>query len=114
HGVRQLIALAVHRSNFDCTGGVMTLEVSGLSKVYGTAVALDDVSFVAHPGETLAVLGQNGAGKSTLVNILAGLTAPSAGSVTLGGQELHVSSPRAALNRGIVLIPQELSCLPAM
>ena len=48
--------------------------------------ALDDVSFALTRGEGLAVIGENGAGKSTLLKILAGITAPTAGSLTVTGK----------------------------
>jgi iron complex transport system ATP-binding protein len=49
---------------------------------------LDQVSFEAHAGELVAVIGRNGAGKSTLLDILAGLRQPSAGSVTIAGRRV--------------------------
>ena len=56
---------------------------------------LDDVSFVARPGEMIAVLGPNGAGKSTLLRALTGITAPTSGRVTLDGRDLLTWPPRA-------------------
>ncbi len=65
------------------------LAVEGLSKRYGSArregatrPALEDVSFELGPGELAALVGPNGAGKTTLLSIIAGVHAPSAGSVT--------------------------------
>jgi ABC-2 type transport system ATP-binding protein len=60
------------------------LHVEGLSKRYGSREALRDVGFAAHAGEMLAVVGANGAGKTTLLSILAGVQAPSAGTVSCG------------------------------
>jgi ABC-2 type transport system ATP-binding protein len=57
------------------------LRVEGLGKHYGSREALHEVSFAAHAGELLAVVGPNGAGKTTLLSILAGVQAPSAGTV---------------------------------
>jgi ABC-2 type transport system ATP-binding protein len=57
------------------------LRVEGLCKRYGRRTALQDVGFVAHAGELVAVIGPNGAGKTTLLSILAGVQAPSAGTV---------------------------------
>ncbi len=60
------------------------LAAHGLAKRFGPVVALAGVDFAVPAGRVLAVLGPNGAGKSTLLRILAGLTRPSAGTVSLG------------------------------
>jgi NitT/TauT family transport system ATP-binding protein len=66
------------------------LQVRGLSKVYGqspTAVhALDGISLEVHAGELLCLVGASGCGKSTLLNLLAGLDAPSAGTIDVRGR----------------------------
>lgn len=64
------------------------LRVEGLGKHYGSREALREVSFAAHAGELLAVVGPNGAGKTTLLSILAGVQAPSAGTVDRGAGEI--------------------------
>ena len=48
------------------------IEVQGLTKRYGSKVAVDDISFTVNKGEILGFLGPNGAGKSTTMNILTG------------------------------------------
>jgi ABC-2 type transport system ATP-binding protein len=63
------------------------LRVEALGKRYGSREALRDVSFAAHAGELVAVIGPNGAGKTTLLSILAGVHAPSAGTVNRGAGE---------------------------
>ncbi len=63
-------------------GPVVALD--HVAKWYGNVVAVNDVSFTLQPGVT-GLLGPNGAGKSTLLHLVAGLLAPSAGSVTLDG-----------------------------
>lgn len=59
--------------------------VDRLSKRFGAAVALDDVSFTVGPGEMFAVVGPDGAGKTTLIQLLAGLLEPTSGSATVAG-----------------------------
>jgi ABC-2 type transport system ATP-binding protein len=59
------------------------LTAEGVSKRYGSRLALKDVSFAAARGELVAVIGPNGAGKTTLLQILAGALQPTAGSVSL-------------------------------
>jgi ABC-2 type transport system ATP-binding protein len=64
------------------------IEVEGLSKRYGEVVALEDVSFAVPAGSTTALLGANGAGKTTTIAILLGLLAPSAGRITVLGEDM--------------------------
>jgi ABC-2 type transport system ATP-binding protein len=64
------------------------LCVEGIGKRYGSRQALRDVSFATHAGEIVAVIGPNGAGKTTLLSILAGIQAPSAGTVNRAGDEV--------------------------
>ena len=88
------------------------LQLAGISKRYGGVTALDDVSFSAGSGSIHAILGENGAGKSTLMKVLSGVVRPDAGSLRLGGRELHLTKPIEALHEGIVCIFQELSLVP--
>jgi ABC-2 type transport system ATP-binding protein len=64
------------------------IEVEGLSKRYGEVVALEDVSFAVPAGSTTALLGANGAGKTTTIAMLLGLLAPSAGRITVLGEDM--------------------------
>jgi ABC-2 type transport system ATP-binding protein len=64
------------------------LCVEAVGKRYGARQALHDVSFAAHAGELVAVIGPNGAGKTTLLSILAGVQAPSTGTVNRVGREI--------------------------
>lgn len=64
------------------------LEISNLTKLYGSTRALDDVSLAVEPGTVLALLGPNGAGKSTLFGCLLGLTLPTTGNIQFKGQPL--------------------------
>ena len=64
------------------------IEVSHLTKRYGSILALDDLSFTIPGGQIYGLLGPNGAGKSTTMNILTGCLAPSAGSVRIDGVDI--------------------------
>jgi ABC-2 type transport system ATP-binding protein len=64
------------------------LTAARLTRRFGERLALDDVSFDVRPGEILALLGPNGAGKTTTLRLLAGLIAPSSGTVRLGDEVL--------------------------
>src|ERR1700678_1553924 len=80
------------------------VEASGLGKRYGGSWALRDCTLQIPAGRVTALVGPNGAGKSTLLNLAVGLTAPSAGAVTvLGGR--RAGSP-AALD-GIAFVAQD-------
>ncbi|HEY1443515.1 MAG TPA: ABC transporter ATP-binding protein [Acidimicrobiales bacterium] len=88
------------------------MSVEHLSKSYGTAVAVRDVSFEVQKGEVFALLGPNGAGKTTCVEILEGFRTRSSGRVeTLGVDPADVSTQRWLRSRiGVVL--QELAIEP--
>jgi ribose transport system ATP-binding protein len=86
----------------------------GVRKAFGGTVALDGVDLAVRGGEVCALVGQNGAGKSTLMSVLAGATAPDAGSMTLNGVPYAPRDPREARNAGVAMIYQELSLAPHM
>ncbi len=65
----------------------MSLQVSLLSKTYGTQQVLDQVSFTATPGRILGFLGPNGAGKSTTMKIITGFLKADSGEVKVLGQD---------------------------
>ncbi|MFF5756942.1 ATP-binding cassette domain-containing protein [Streptomyces longwoodensis] len=93
----------------------MTLvELTGVSKHYGSVRALDGVSLEVHAGEITCVLGDNGAGKSTLIKIIAGLHQHDGGVLRLDGEETRLASPREALDRGIATVHQDLAVVPLM
>ena len=94
--------------------GVPVLEARGVSKYFGTVVALKDVSLSVRPGEVNCLLGDNGAGKSTLIKILSGVYRPDEGSLYMGGQAVSLKSPRDGLDRGISTVYQDLAILPLM
>ena len=82
------------------------VEVRQVRHAYGARVAVDGVSFSAREGEFVGLLGPNGAGKSTLIRLVAGLLAPSSGSVRLAGFDPH-ATPRRLVARMCALVPQE-------
>src|SRR5919106_6997572 len=77
------------------------LEVSGLTKRFGGFAAVSNVSFSLAEGEILGLIGPNGSGKSTTFNVVAGLYAPSSGSVRLRGEEIGGLPPATVCHRGI-------------
>ena len=61
------------------------IHIDHVTKSYGEAAVVDDLSFVVEPGRVTGFLGPNGAGKSTTMKILLGLAAPTSGRATIGG-----------------------------
>ncbi|QLY27613.1 ATP-binding cassette domain-containing protein [Nocardia huaxiensis] len=90
------------------------IETVGIGKRYGGVVALEGVSTVVNPGEVTCVLGDNGAGKSTLIKILSGVHQHDAGELRIEGESVRLASPRAALDRGIATVYQDLAVVPLM
>lgn len=88
------------------------LSLRGISKRYGPLQVLKNVDLDVYPGEVVALLGENGAGKSTLSGIIAGSRTPSEGNMTWLGQPYAPTAPREAIDKGVVLIHQELQLLP--
>lgn len=82
------------------------LKLEGITKIFGKVIANDNISLELFSGEVLALLGENGAGKSTLMNIIYGIYHPDAGRIMLRDKEIKITSPRAALNKGIGMVHQ--------
>jgi general nucleoside transport system ATP-binding protein len=85
------------------------LKLIGITKRFGSLVAVNDVSLDVAPGEVLALLGENGAGKSTLVSILFGHYRADAGRIEVSGAALPPGNPKAALNAGIAMVHQHFT-----
>ena len=78
------------------------IEVSHLSKHFGTLKALDDISFSVSEGETFGFLGPNGAGKTTTIRILTGISAPTLGTATIFGKDIIRDTIASRKQMGIV------------
>ena len=81
------------------------IDVDRLRKVYGSLVAVDDLSFTVPGGEVLGLVGPNGAGKTTTLRAIAGIIRPTAGGVRIAGLDLAERPVEA--KRHLAFIPDE-------
>jgi len=65
------------------------LEARGLTKYYGSVVAVQSIDFCLEPGQVLGYLGPNGSGKSTTVKMIIGLLEPTHGQVLFQGKNIQ-------------------------
>jgi len=79
----------------------MILEISELSKNFGSLAALSKVSFQIEKGEIFGIAGPNGAGKSTLFNVIAGHYSPTSGKVRFDGHDITGLKPHRICGKGI-------------
>jgi iron(III) transport system ATP-binding protein len=89
-------------------GGV---DFEGVSKRYGAATVVDDVSFRIAPGELVTLLGPSGCGKTTTLRMVAGLEPVSQGTIRIGGADV---TRRAANERDVSMVFQSYALFPHM
>jgi branched-chain amino acid transport system ATP-binding protein len=82
------------------------LSVGGLVAGYGRVGVLRDIELTVGSGEIVALLGANGAGKSTLLKAIAGLLAPSGGTVTYAGHDVTGRRAERLVQEGLALVPE--------
>ncbi len=78
------------------------IKVDGLTRAYGSFIAVDDISFECQPGTVTGFLGPNGAGKTTTMRVMVGLTPASSGDVTIGGMHYR-DIPNPGRHVGVLL-----------
>jgi general nucleoside transport system ATP-binding protein len=83
------------------------LELSGVTKRFGTILANRDVDFRLHRSEVVGLLGENGAGKTTLMNIVFGLYRADKGTIRIEGRLVDIASTAVAIANGISMVHQE-------
>ncbi len=97
----------------DLSAPAPAVRMRGIVKRFLDVVANDRVDLDLGPGEVCALLGENGAGKTTLMNVLFGLVPPDAGTIEIWGQPAALRSPRDAIARGIGMVHQHFTLVPA-
>ena len=85
---------------------MIALRVSHLEVRYGDLVGVADVSLEVEEGKIVALLGSNGAGKTTTLNAIAGLAAPSKGSIEWHGETIARRPAHAIVKTGLALSPE--------
>jgi len=90
------------------------LQTKGLTKRFGTLIAVNGVDFDLRKGEIHALLGENGAGKSTLCNVVYGYYKPDGGDVIIKGKVARINSPKEGMRAGVGMVHQELMLIPNM
>ncbi|GHA78144.1 ABC transporter ATP-binding protein [Pontibacter akesuensis] len=78
----------------------MSIEINGLSKVFGKKHVLQDISLTVAPGQIYCLLGKNGVGKSTFLNCILDMVKPDSGSITLFGKDYHKHQLEVKQNLG--------------
>ncbi|MFF7144320.1 ABC transporter ATP-binding protein [Streptomyces nodosus] len=87
------------------------IELAQVRKEYPDSVAVDDVSLVIEPGEFMTLLGPSGSGKTTTLNIIAGFTTATSGTLTIGGKQMQDLPPH---RRDIGMVFQHYALFPHM
>jgi ABC-type sugar transport system ATPase subunit len=85
------------------------LQAVDLTKRFGGLTAVDSMSLDINVGEVVGLVGDNGAGKSTFIKMIAGVYQPDDGEISFDGHKVTFSNPRAARDRGIETIYQDLA-----
>jgi len=88
------------------------VEVKNVHKRFSGVYALNDVSLSISPGEIRCLAGENGSGKSSLIKIIAGVSQPDEGRITLNGRSYENLRPIDAIHEGIQVIYQDFSLFP--
>lgn len=82
------------------------LEIEKLQTGYGRTQVISGVSLTVPDGAVVSVLGHNGAGKTTLLRAVVGLLKPTAGRITLDGEDISALRPHRRVDRGMAYVPQ--------
>lgn len=88
------------------------IAAKGLTKRYGSLVAVDGLDLTVMKGETFALLGTNGAGKSTTIDMLTGVSCPTTGDASIMGDSIVTATARAKTHLNVA--PQQVAVAPKL
>ncbi len=88
-----------------------TIKLVGLSKHFGTIVAVEDINLTVQPGEFVTLLGPSGCGKSTTLRMMGGFEIPTSGRIYLGGDDVTDIPPN---KRNVNMVFQDYALFPHM
>lgn len=111
HGLRQDDGRLVHEAA-TYGGGVEVIRLAGVTKRFGSTVALDDLDLTVAPGEVRGFLGPNGSGKSTAIRLVLGMLRADAGTVELFGRDPWADA--AELHRRLAYVPGDVNLWPTL
>ena len=92
----------------------LLLDVAGIHAAYGRTAVLHEVSLSVEVGEIVTLIGANGAGKSSTLGVIAGLLAPTAGSVRFAGEDITGQPAHGLVPRGLALVPEGRRIFPRL
>lgn len=90
------------------------LSVEGVSRHFGSLVAVDNISMAVAPGELRAVIGPNGAGKTTFFNMISGFFPPTNGRIVFDGRDITGLSPQQRVTMGMARTFQITEIFPEL
>src|SRR5437667_4501085 len=90
------------------------MSATGVTKVFGGLVAVDDVSFWIPRGSIVSIIGPNGAGKTTFFNMLTGLYKPTAGQIAFEGRDVTGKRPDVITSYGVARTFQNIRLFSTM
>jgi branched-chain amino acid transport system ATP-binding protein len=90
------------------------LKVENVSKLFGSLVAVDNISMTVEPGELRAVIGPNGAGKTTFFNTISGFLTQTSGRIVFDGEDISAMLPARRVWRGIARTFQITEVFPEL